>query len=298
MKFCYLILFSFIFIFQITPTPLWAVDNSPNALASKPPQQHFPYSAGLCTMCHKTGADGKIIEDEFKAQQPDLCYQCHEKKDQESVVHPALFMDCTMCHNPHESQYRPFLKKPVKETCTMCHDAPGRELPIKHMAIDMVKSCVRCHNPHSSPNDKLLRAPTTELCVQCHTPIGKGLQNTANTIHPAVYMGCENCHMPHGSNNERLLKEMPNQLCFKCHDEKHFAGGHPKRGHPTSGKLDPIYPDRELSCISCHKPHFSPNKRMLRYNFTKPPYDGMICSVCHWQQLLPPPGPPKPKWDD
>ena len=262
-------------------------------------KQHFPFANGQCLVCHKKGDDGKPIEDAFVAEQPDMCYKCHDRKDKGPVVHAALGMaECTMCHSPHESAVRPLLKDTTENTCNMCHDAPGADLPIKHSALKMTKSCVRCHNAHSSENAKLLKADTTQLCIYCHTGISKGLENPKNTIHPAVYMGCQSCHSPHGSNNKKLLKENPNALCFTCHDVKHFDGGHPRPGHPISGKKDPLYPEKELSCISCHKPHYSPNKNMLRYNFNKAPYDGNICSVCHWQIISAPPGPPRPNWDD
>ena len=260
--------------------------------------QHAPFAKGTCVACHKTSPDGKPISDAFVADQPTMCYQCHEHKDKGPVVHAALAMgDCTTCHAPHESQIRPLLKDKVENTCTQCHDAPGQDLPVKHSALNMTKSCVRCHNAHSSENEKLLKAETTQLCTYCHTSVAKGIDNPVNTVHPAALMGCQNCHAPHGSKYKKLLKDAPNNLCLTCHDPA-FADGHPRKGHPTSGKPDPIYPEKEMSCLSCHKPHYSANEKLQRYNFKKAPYDGKICSVCHWKQLLPPPGPPRPGWDD
>lgn len=262
-------------------------------------QQHPPFAKNQCFICHTKDADGKPVPDGFIAAQPDLCYMCHQKKDRGAVVHPALTMvDCTMCHSPHESMVKPLMKDKIGNVCTMCHDAPGMDQPVKHSALIMLKSCVRCHSPHSSDNEKLLKAETPQLCTYCHTDIGKGLNLDSNTIHPAVLMGCQNCHAPHGGGNDKLLKDVPNSLCFTCHDKAPFDGGHPRAGHPTSGKQDPIYKERELSCISCHKPHFSRNEHLLRYNFKVAPYNGTICSVCHWNQIIGPPGPPKPGWND
>jgi predicted CXXCH cytochrome family protein len=215
------------------------------------------------------------------------------------VIHPALKSKCTNCHSPHESTNPSLLKKNYNDTCTKCHDAPNADLPIQHSALIMAKSCVRCHEPHSSSRKNLLKDRTAILCAYCHTDIGKGLMDQNNTNHPAAIMGCQNCHDPHGSDNEKLLKSATiNELCFKCHDKAGFNGGHPRPGHPISGIPDPLYPNKELSCISCHKPHYSPNEKLLRYNFMKAPYDKTICSVCHWQVLLPPPGPPRPPWND
>ena len=284
-------LVNFIFIFFINSLSAMA-----DVTAVKIP--HPPYAAGQCLVCHKADDAGKPIKNVFVANQPDLCYKCHDRKDTGSVVHPALKSKCTTCHSPHESVNKVLMKDTILNTCTKCHDAPGRELPIQHDALIMAKSCVRCHEPHSGKIKKLLKAKTPQLCTYCHTDIAKGLADPSNTIHPAVNMGCQNCHDPHGSENDKLVKVAPNELCFKCHDKDGFADGHPRPGHPISGVPDKIYPDKQLTCISCHKPHYSPNKIMLRYNFKQAPYDGSICSVCHWQQILPPPGPPTPPWND
>jgi predicted CXXCH cytochrome family protein len=262
-------------------------------------RKHFPFNSKQCLICHEKGADGNPVSDKFTLTQPDMCYKCHERKDQGPVVHPALGMgDCTTCHSPHESSVRPLLKDTIENTCTMCHDAPGRELQIKHSALQMTKSCVRCHNAHSSTQPKLLKAETPQLCVFCHTGIQKTIEAPSNTIHPALKMGCQSCHSPHGSDNQKLIKDKINDLCFTCHEAKKFDGGHPRPGHPVSGLPDPMYPQKEFTCISCHKPHASENKKLLRYNFKKKPYDGTICSVCHWQQILPPPAPPTPGWNE
>jgi predicted CXXCH cytochrome family protein len=180
----------------------------------------------------------------------------------------------------------------------MCHDAPGRELDVKHSALQMSKSCVRCHNAHSSERPKLLKADSTQLCVYCHSGIQNKLDNPSNIVHPALKMGCQSCHSSHGSNNKKLLKNNVNDLCYTCHDKVKFSGDHVSPGHPVGGKPDPMYPEKDLSCISCHKPHVSVNKKLLRYNFKQKPYDGTICSVCHWQQYFPPPAPPTPIWDE
>jgi predicted CXXCH cytochrome family protein len=262
-------------------------------------RKHSPFANGQCLICHQKGADGQPVSDAFVDAQPDMCYKCHDRKDKGPVVHPAMEQaDCTTCHSPHESTVRPLLKDTIENTCTMCHDAPGREFPIKHSALKMTKSCVRCHNAHSSERPKLLKAETTQLCVYCHTEMGKALAVATNTIHPALQKGCQSCHSPHGSKNEKLLKENPNGLCFTCHDKAKFDGGHPQAGHPLSGVKDPLHPEKDFTCISCHRPHFSPNKKLFRYNYNKAPYNGSLCTVCHWKQILPPPGPPTPDWNE
>jgi predicted CXXCH cytochrome family protein len=266
--------------------------------------KHVPFEMDMCLACHTEDKDGKPVPDGFALSQPDMCYQCHDKKDKGTMsVHPALSMDCTTCHQAHESQFKPLLKDKVENVCLGCHEDVSKNefsqpFQTKHSALKMTKSCVRCHNPHSSDNEKLLIKETPQLCTYCHSDIGKGLDNPANNIHPAVLMGCQSCHSPHGSDNSKLLKDKTNNVCFTCHEKQRFEENHPGKGHKVSGVPDKLYPERELSCISCHKPHFSKNEKLFRYNFKTPPYTGSICSVCHWDKYMAKPGPPRPKWND
>lgn len=283
-------------------TPIAAPAPSPSPVPGPKMYQHKPYAGKFCDMCHEQDASGKVIPNKFVDQQPALCYQCH-KKVPGSVVHPALKKGtCTsMCHNPHESPVRPLLKEKVIDLCVECHDAPGVDSAVKHSAVDMLKSCVRCHNPHAASLPKLLRDETPKLCIYCHKDIGEGINDPKMHVHPAIDdAGCEGCHQPHGSKNGKLLKKPLNDLCFTCHAKKKFGDGHPINGHPLTLAQDPLFPEKPFTCVSCHKPHFSRNVRLQRYRFTKgeTPYDGTICSVCHWQKLLPPPAPPHPKWNE
>lgn len=259
---------------------------------------HAPYEQNACDMCHKIDSTGKAIPKQFVASQPDLCYQCHESKTDLKYTHAALDMgDCTSsCHLPHQSPNRFLLREKIGVLCVQCHDAPGLDQPVKHNATSMLMGCARCHSPHSSNRPKLLQDDTSKLCVYCHKDIGKNLLDKTNHVHAAVQMGCQNCHEPHGGQNDKLMKETLNDLCFKCHEPKRY-NSHPQAGHPTSGMNDPIFPEKPFTCISCHKPHYSKNERLLRYRFKKgeTPYDGTICSVCHWQEATPP---PHPNWND
>ena len=270
---------------QPTPTP------------SIPTFKHPPYAQNKCGSCHVKDAAGQVIANQFTKTQPDMCYQCHDRQDTGKVIHPALKGKCTQCHRPHESTFKLLLKDKVVNLCVGCHDAPGMENG-KHSAVDMLKSCVRCHSPHSSDQPHMLLDKTPKLCVYCHTDIGKGLADPANTIHPAIQMGCQACHEPHGSVNGSLLKKPLNDLCFKCHNQDTFKNGHPINGHPQSMPNDPLHPERPFTCISCHKPHFSGNENLLRYRFKQAPYDGTICSVCHWSKYGIQTQPPTPKWDE
>lgn len=261
--------------------------------------EHAPFLTKDCYVCHKLDAAGNAIPDQFLKNQPDLCYQCHEPMRNAPYTHGALESgQCTDCHGPHEAPERFLLRAKVPVLCAKCHDAPDTQFSHKHAAIEFPLSCARCHSPHQANYPKLLRDPRGS-CTYCHKDVGKQLQDPTMNIHPPLKDGCISCHGPHGSNTGKLLTGDINDLCLGCHDKNKFVEGHPQRGHSVSGGRDPLFPQRPFTCISCHKPHFSKYKKLFRYNVTpgETPYDGTLCSVCHWQNSLPT-QPPRPRWDE
>ena len=214
---------------------------------------HYPANAGLCSTCHEV-SDKHIRGESDPVKTKDTandCYRCHNRKDTEPVVHPAMKFDqsCITCHNPHGGDQRFFIQaESTKSLCLMCHDgAVPVDAAIKHGPAHDQKSCVNCHNPHSSKNEKLLRLPSKELCLSCHDkPIQATLSDVrvipnikakleqASSQHTGAIMGdCTMCHNPHGSENNRLLSENysvsnyneypgkganPYAMCFTCHD--------------------------------------------------------------------------------
>ncbi|HWR71833.1 MAG TPA: cytochrome c3 family protein, partial [Nitrospirota bacterium] len=62
-----------------------------------------------CESCH-TAIDPSDVPHKIKnnikrglsAEQPDLCFSCHDKAQfSKQNVHAAVSMGCTSCHNPH-----------------------------------------------------------------------------------------------------------------------------------------------------------------------------------------------------
>lgn len=151
------------------------------------------------------------------------------------------------------------------------------------------------------------RAEAEEQCTDCHSQLEKPVK------HEGALMGCDSCHAPHGTTTRfpyRLLMKT-NDLCFQCHDEAKLlrggfplygvpSNGHPLASHPVSGPKDPLYPNREFSCVSCHNPHSSDMEKLFRYRYKgdKNPYQGNVCAVCHWTIAYAPPAPPVPPWNE
>lgn len=146
-----------------------------------------------------------------------------------------------------------------------------------------------------------------EECLECHTDkLDKPVQ------HEAAKMDCTICHAGHESgedNTPPTESKKINALCFQCHDSQGLKGsihtdkgflepGHPVVKHPVEGKKDPVHPERQFSCVSCHNPHSSRMPKLIRYDYTKTtPYKGLFCAVCHWNYAFPLPAPPPPPWE-
>ena len=130
-------------------------------------------------------------------------------------------------------------------------------------------------------------------CLECHPEIDRSIR-AVNKHEPALF-GCLDCHTPHGEEGFAPGRvRMPvNDLCLGCHDgDKLFVKqGHVIDNHPLQGPRDPVYPDKPLTCASCHNPHGSVMEKLLRYDVRKDvtPYKGSICRVCHFNDWSRPP---------
>ncbi len=114
------------------------------------------------------------------------------------------------------------------------------------------------------------------ICYLCHDKkriVGKRIVHK-----PVKRRGCVFCHDPHSSNHTSHLLQAEQTLCadLRCHPK--FAKitiNHPIKGHPVSGKQDPLQPERELSCRSCHNPHSAD------FPFLFPAEQYLFCAKCH-----------------
>jgi predicted CXXCH cytochrome family protein len=187
------------------------------------------------------------------------CLDCHADKAGGTVVHPAILMGCESCHQLErkDETTRVSLARPLSSLCFRCH----QEKSYTHQHFPYVGGmCTRCHDPHASPNSALLRASVNDLCLNCHLT----QDSLVDPKQPMIQL-----------NQSRTM-------------------GHPFERHPVSGKSDPLR-GRDLDCTSCHLPHGSPRKHLMRIG-VEAPGDVLnktvetsdICAACH--QLLPPAG--------
>lgn len=204
-----------------------------------------------CGSCH-TGIDAKAVPHKkltttargLSAEQPDLCYGCHDKGlFTKSNVHAALGMGCTTCHNPHSSKNGKLLTADVPGLCFSCHDKVLFTKKIVHSPV-AGGMCLSCHTPHASDEVKLLLKKPFDLCLDCHGEV------------PAK---------PHASTG--------------FGPARHYLGEKKitKRGGEVITK-DPSSPDRVFYCGSCHEPHSAEGGRLFRFNEKA---TMSLCIHCH-----------------
>ncbi len=244
-----------------------------------------------CVTCHASlnvadvphKVTGKIPKG-LSAAQPDICYGCHDKSIfLKKNVHAALMMGCTTCHNPHSADAQKLLVSDMPGLCFGCHDKKKFEGKTIHPPV-MGGMCTSCHNPHSSDNAKLLLSEVPDLCFNCHD---KTIFSKKNVHSPVAGGMCLSCHGPHVTNEVALLMKRPDSVCLDCHSDiakkKHVIAegrGHPIGSASKKGKFikDPARAGKEFYCGSCHNPHSSDAKRLMRY---KADSVFELCINCH-----------------
>lgn len=194
-----------------------------------------------CTSCH-SGLDARDVPHKvtkgvlkgLTAEQPDLCYGCHERAEffGPTVHAPVGVGTCTACHNPHRSDNDKLLISGPTELCFMCHDKGGFKKATIHKPVE-TGECLQCHGPHASQNDRLLRNKGNLLCRKCHPDVvkkphavagfkraGHPLSGRKDPIRAGKTFECLSCHVGHSSEWPSLYRyqaKSPFELCMHCH---------------------------------------------------------------------------------
>jgi len=193
-----------------------------------------------CESCH-TAIDPTDIPHKIKnnikkglsAEQPDLCFSCHDKAQfSKTNAHAALSMGCTSCHNPHASKYPKLLSSPMPDICYTCHDKSAFTKKDVHPPV-ATGGCSTCHQPHSGDIARLLTSPVPDLCIMCHEKMSSGkhvmaghgsgnhpLSGRPDPSRPGKELSCISCHSPHASDLATLFtgaQGYPKSICLTCH---------------------------------------------------------------------------------
>ncbi len=206
-----------------------------------PEKGAHPAVAMGCATCH-TGIDASDVPHKItnkiakglSAEQPDLCYGCHDKSMfDKKVVHAAVGMGCTGCHNPHASKYQKLLVADVPALCYTCHEKGIFTKKTVHPPVES-GMCTTCHSPHASNDVALLLNPVNKLCGACHEKQSSGrhvmsgfglgddhpVKGKADPSKPGRELSCISCHNPHATSGKTLFANdaaTPAELCLLCH---------------------------------------------------------------------------------
>lgn len=224
-----------------------------------------------CETCHEkeesNHPERKGNEFVLVEELPTLCYDCHDAPAENLSVHAAVEEgECTVCHNPHGSDYEFILRDEIPgNLCFDCHDIDEEKNVVKHGPV-ISRQCLACHAPHASELPTLLRKEPPELCFMCHTDKKEMLN--LETVHGAYDGSCTDCHMPHHAKEKYLVKKKAPELCFDCHDDKAEEMNSAKVVHG-------VINNNKKSCVACHNPHAT-NTDVLLVNT-----GSQLCFDCH-----------------
>lgn len=179
----------------------------------------------------------------------------------------ALEQNCIPCHEGLPSSLE---EKSMTADCSTCHKEKFSAKYL-HSPVEM-KECSSCHLWSAEKKLVVVDEGIPDKCFSCHSDIGDTV--TQSAVPHAVASECMTCHSPHGSDQPHQLKQDVYSLCTSCHTDKtinHPVGRHPLR-FVTYGEKN-----EELTCVSCHNPHGSPNEKLARVGGGKM----AMCEQCH-----------------
>ena len=227
-----------------------------------------------CLTCHefnnKKHPENRGKEFTLIYRSPDLCYTCHDAKNEMKYVHsPVDEGECLDCHSPHGSSQEFLLKSNDDGSiCFECHDLDVENNHIQHGPV-ISNQCNTCHDAHQSDNSALLKKAPPELCFYCHDH--KKQQLSFPYVHAAFEDDCITCHLPHNAPVTYLLTAEVPELCFSCHEEVKGELGKSTNLHGPFKK--------EGKCYKCHNPHASKYERLLKKE------ENQLCFSCHGKEF-------------
>lgn len=253
-----------------------------NLFAQAKPEDYIGSKA--CEECHSDEyANFRLSAHSSYSQDPHLPL---DKQGCEGCHGPGKFhLDES---NPRVIAYGEIKPKEVASACLRCHQSTMQSHQwsrTAHAQADV--SCVSCHRihpitdekkPHSSfrpypypQHDKrLLKGDEATMCSSCHrAEVSEFRLNTHHPV-PEARMVCTDCHEIHPTDSASKRINLVKDKCVRCHGD--IAG-------PFVYEHDPVAGWSGEGCAECHKPHGSPNPRLLK-GFSRG-----LCAQCHTDKL-------------
>ncbi len=173
------------------------------------------------------------------------------------LVHPAGIdlpledgqVQCTSCHDPHEKDLAPFLRKSTlnSQLCTTCHQQAGTGWNWNSSS----------HATSNATPSGATPWPERKPGWIAFTTVSEG--------------GCLNCHTTHNATTPaRLIKGEEENTCYLCHDGSvaakniqaeelkpynHPVDVTPDPDHDAASVENPLTMKLHAECADCHNPH-------------------------------------------
>jgi predicted CXXCH cytochrome family protein len=205
------------------------------------------------------------------------------KKEEMTPVSPKILEDKTVetkmpqvvANLAAKAQMYHSIHSPIKEdeSCVTakCHNQITKTKYV-HAPV-AAKACLVCHaNIRKDPPFGLV-STAVDLCWGCHKNQKLSVINSKYLHKILKNEGCIGCHDSHGSNKTKyLLKKNELTLCVDCH--KNETKKVMKHIESSTVIHKPVAEGR---CASCHAPHASNFKKLLKEG----PNDTALCFSCH-----------------
>jgi predicted CXXCH cytochrome family protein len=136
------------------------------------------------------------------------------------------------------------------------------------MTISYIITCLIILITKSGLEEPVVQVNLQANCISCHGDLIKNI-----VVHPNLATTCDICHTSTGNEHPKknlkgfsLSEKLP-VLCFNCHTE--FQENYEKFPFVHGPVRD------EVSCINCHNPHSSPEKKLVINGSND------LCLKCH-----------------
>ncbi len=199
-------------------------------------KKHIKSDVRTCITCHQQDSQ---FYGSSATEDTNLCYSCHTDKigqfAQDFIHGPVAGGTCTICHDPHGSQFDHNLVNPEQILCFSCHEDLEEDTKDKRVTHDPFKNgqCGACHDPHATSNKWVLVKNSEEVCLGCHNPDNKSMDWHSHPynvkpkrklkinieLSKQGNLECISCHNPHATNSEHLLRINEEFTCIGCHTD-------------------------------------------------------------------------------
>lgn len=180
-----------------------------------------------------------------------------------------LAVSCAKCHKELPSETN---ADGERDKCGLCHNEIAGGL-MKHGPAAEPKECSTCHERSTEKNIETVPKGVPGVCFDCHTEKKDEVETSA--VKHKVANDCVICHSPHATDQPKFLKNDVYRLCTGCHPN-HLVS-HPVDKHPMRFSKLNKDSNEEISCVSCHKPHGSENRSLLKASGGSM----AVCMQCH-----------------